>query len=72
MALIALLILLPLTACTTQKGVTANDPFEICVLPQRPECASRVCTDKESAVYTTQLGEKIELCRGLLGHDNIK
>lgn len=49
-----------------------NDASEKCVYPPQPICSkeSNVCTDKEVAYFISAMGEKIDICRGLLGHDN--
>jgi len=57
-----------LNGCTT--AVVINDKYQECILPEQPECTSDVCTDKATATYIASMGEKIEICRGLLGHDN--
>lgn len=59
--LIVLSVLTLVTAC--QTPIIANDPHNECDHPSKPQSAS----DKDIALYITAQGEKIDICRALLG-----
>ena len=62
--LLTLLLLMPLTACTTSPQVYPADPHNECRLPERPQPP---ITDKDTAIFITRMGERIDLCQALLG-----
>ena len=63
--LLALLLLMPLTACGHTDESIANDPGDQCEHPDTPDAPY---TDKKVGILITEQSEVIDTCRSLLGH----
>lgn len=68
--ILCLFLVVLLSACSNTRGIAVNDESNQCVYPPQPICSrgSGVCTDKEIAYFITAMGEKIKICKSLLGN----
>lgn len=63
MYLLALSLLVPLTAC--HSIVAGGDPYGQCIHPEKPP---KPYTDKKVATLITEQARAIDVCRALLGN----